>query len=65
MSSNLNWKPYERQAPEWFRDAKFGLFFHWGPYCVPAYENEWYSRNMYSKGLAQNIHHEKNLWFPP
>lgn len=59
MSSDLNWKPYERQAPEWFRDAKFGLFFHWGPYSVPACENEWYSRNMYGKGLSQNIHHEK------
>lgn len=59
MSSKLNWKPYERQAPEWFRDAKFGLFFHWGPYSVPAFENEWYSRNMYGKGLSQNIHHEK------
>lgn len=59
MSSELNWKPYERQAPKWFRDAKFGLFFHWGPYSVPAFENEWYSRNMYGKGLSQNVHHEK------
>ncbi len=53
----LNWQPLERQAPDWFRDAKFGLFFHWGPYCVPACENEWYSRNMYAKGLSQNRHH--------
>ena len=48
-----------RDPPEWFRDAKFGLFFHWGPYSVPAYMNEWYSRNMYAKGLEQNLYHEK------
>ena len=34
-------------APEWFKDAKFGIYFHWGVYSVPAYENEWYPRNMY------------------
>lgn len=44
-------------VPQWFRDAKFGLFFHWGPYCVPAYQNEWYSRNMYAKGTAQHAYH--------
>jgi alpha-L-fucosidase len=53
----LDWTPLKREAPQWFRDAKFGLFFHWGPYCVPAFENEWYSRNMYAKGLSQNLHH--------
>jgi alpha-L-fucosidase len=35
------------RSPEWFRDAKFGIFLHWGLYSVPAYANEWYSRNMY------------------
>jgi alpha-L-fucosidase len=35
------------RTPEWFRDAKFGIFLHWGLYSVPAYANEWYSRNMY------------------
>jgi alpha-L-fucosidase len=55
----MDWKPMKRSAPDWFRDAKFGLFFHWGPYCVPACENEWYSRNMYAKGLSQNEHHEE------
>lgn len=33
------------QFPEWFADAKFGIFIHWGPYSVPAYDTEWYSRN--------------------
>ena len=33
--------------PEWFRNAKFGIFIHWGVYSVPAFGSEWYSRNMY------------------
>lgn len=56
---DVNWNEVRPEVPEWFRDAKFGLFFHWGPYSVPAYENEWYSRNMYCKGLPQNLYHEK------
>ena len=35
------------EAPDWFRDAKFGIYFHWGPYAVPAYGNEHYPRTMY------------------
>ncbi len=35
------------ESPEWFRDAKFGIYFHWGPYSVPAYGNEHYPRTMY------------------
>ena len=53
------WDSIKRKAPGWFRDAKFGLFFHWGPYSVPAYKDEWYSRNMYAKGLPHNLYHEK------
>jgi alpha-L-fucosidase len=44
-------------APEWFKDAKFGIYFHWGVYSVPAYGNEWYPRNMFTKGSAENKHH--------
>ncbi len=40
-------KQYE--VPEWFRDAKFGIYTHWGAYSVPKYENEWYPRLMYMK----------------
>ena len=29
-------------VPEWFKDAKFGIFIHWGVYAVPAFNNEWY-----------------------
>ena len=44
-------------APEWFKDAKFGIYFHWGVYSVPAFANEWYPRNMYIKGSRENKHH--------
>ena len=38
------------QQPQWYKDAKFGIFIHWGVYSVPAAENEWYPRNMYHPG---------------
>ena len=44
-------------VPEWFKDAKFGIYFHWGVYTVPAFGNEWYPRNMYIKGSSENKHH--------
>ncbi|MBI1343098.1 MAG: alpha-L-fucosidase [Terrimonas sp.] len=40
----------EYKIPDWFRDAKFGIFIHWGVYSVPAFNSEWYPRNMYRKG---------------
>lgn len=45
------------RAPDWFRDAKFGIFLHWGVYSVPAFGNEWYSRNMYVQGSKAFEHH--------
>ncbi|WP_239311417.1 alpha-L-fucosidase [Plantactinospora mayteni] len=44
-------------APEWFQDAKFGIYFHWGVFSVPAFANEWYPRNMYFSGSNENNHH--------
>ncbi len=35
------------KPPQWFSDARFGIFIHWGLYAVPAYHNEWYARHMY------------------
>ena len=46
-------------APEWFKDAKFGIYFHWGVYSVPAFANEWYPRNMYRNRSAENRHHKE------
>jgi len=44
-------------TPAWYEDAKFGIFIHWGLYSVPAFANEWYSRNMYEPGSAEFRHH--------
>ena len=48
-------KKYE--TPDWFRDAKFGIFIHWGVYSVPAFGSEWYPREMYQKGSKEFKHH--------
>ena len=40
-------------APEWYRDAKFGIWAHWSPQCVPE-DGDWYARNMYMQGSKQN-----------
>ncbi|MEU8050593.1 alpha-L-fucosidase [Micromonospora haikouensis] len=45
-------------APEWFQDAKFGIYYHWGVYSVPAFASEWYPRNMYNNGSGENNHHK-------
>src|SRR3989440_6001263 len=48
-------KNYE--APDWYQDAKFGIFIHWGAYSVPAFGNEWYPRLMYEAGSEIFKHH--------
>jgi alpha-L-fucosidase len=45
------------EFPQWFSDAKFGIFIHWGVYAVPAFGNEWYPRNMYQKDSREYNHH--------
>ncbi len=47
------------QVPKWYKNDKFGIFIHWGIYSVPAFGNEWYSRNMYIKGDSCYEHHIK------
>lgn len=44
-------------VPEWFHEKRLGIFVHWGLYSVPAYSNEWYSRNMYIQGMPAYEHH--------
>lgn len=44
------------ECPEWFRDAKFGIWAHWGPQCQ-AESGDWYARGMYQKDSWQNKHH--------
>ncbi len=48
---------FHYQVPEWFQKAKFGIFIHWGVYSVPAFRNEWYSRNMYIASHPEFQHH--------
>ena len=55
-------------CPEWFRDAKFGIWAHWGPQAVPM-EGDWYARKMYQQGspdyndhLARFGHPSTNGW---
>jgi alpha-L-fucosidase len=47
----------EYKVPEWYKDAKFGIFIHWGVYSVPAFGNEWYPRNMYREESDEYKHH--------
>ncbi|HEU5473676.1 MAG TPA: alpha-L-fucosidase [Actinophytocola sp.] len=53
------WASVDQHPPaaEWFQDAKFGIYFHWGVFSVPAFGNEWYPRNMWISGSAENNHH--------
>ena len=46
-----DWETLRNHAiPQWFRDAKFGIFIGWGVYAVPGAVNEWYPHNMYRPG---------------
>src|SRR6202790_1112559 len=53
-----DWESLQKyEVPEWYEDAKFGIFIHWGVYSVPAFGNEWYPRNMYVPGSPEYKHH--------
>ena len=53
-----DWESLQKyQVPEWYRDAKFGIFMHWGVYSVPAFGNEWYPRSMYQRESREYKHH--------
>nr|WP_299381107.1 alpha-L-fucosidase [Allomuricauda sp.] len=54
-------KTYE--APEWFHDAKFGIYLHWGVYSVPE-RGEWYARWMYQQGSGAYKHHLETYGHP-
>ncbi len=51
------------QCPDWFRDAKFGIWAHWGPQAVPM-DGDWYARGMYEQGNRQYAHHLANYGHP-
>lgn len=51
------------ECPEWFRDAKFGIWSHWGPQSVPM-TGDWYARNMYMEGSRQYLYHTRHYGHP-
>lgn len=51
------------QCPDWFRDAKFGIWAHWSPQCVPE-QGDWYARGMYIQGSSQYNYHVKTYGHP-
>ncbi|TXG38427.1 alpha-L-fucosidase [Seonamhaeicola maritimus] len=52
------------ESPEWFKDAKLGIYFHWGLYSVPAFGNEWYPRWMHFEDNKFYKHHVENYGHP-
>src|SRR5205814_7123937 len=58
------------RVPDWFRDAKFGIWAHWGPQCQPEF-GDWYARLMYMqakpdwmKGESPYEHHLRSYGHP-
>ncbi len=59
-----NWDSLESyECPEWFRNAKFGIWAHWSAQCVPE-QGDWYARGMYQEGSAQYEYHCKHYGHP-
>ena len=51
------------KCPDWYRDAKFGIWAHWTAQCVPE-QGDWYARNMYIQGTPANNYHVKTYGHP-
>ncbi len=51
------------ECPEWFKDAKFGIWAHWGPQCQ-AEDGDWYARFMYYEGSGQYNYHVSHFGNP-
>jgi len=51
------------RVPEWFRDAKFGMWAHWGPQSAVE-AGDWYARHMYIQGSEQNKYHLEHYGHP-
>jgi len=59
-----NWDSLSKyQVPDWFRDAKFGMWAHWGPQCEPE-AGDWYARGMYQEGSWQYKSHVEKYGHP-
>ena len=51
------------EVPEWFRDAKFGIWAHWGPQCVEG-SGDWMARGLYLEGGGQYKYHREKYGHP-
>ena len=59
-----NWKSLEQyKTPDWYRNAKFGIWAHWGPQCEPEF-GDWYAREMYMEGSGKNKYHVEKYGHP-
>jgi alpha-L-fucosidase len=61
LATRASLKSY--QVPDWFRDAKFGIWAHWGPQSAVEF-GDWYARNMYLQGHRQNKYHIEHYGHP-
>lgn len=58
------WESLENyQVPEWFRDAKFGIWAHWGPQCVEG-TGDWMARSLYLEGSYEYNYHVEHYGHP-
>ena len=59
------WESLEKgyQCPDWFRNAKFGIWAHWTAQCVPE-QGDWYARNMYIQGNPDYDYQVANYGHP-
>jgi alpha-L-fucosidase len=60
-----DWKSFFKlyECPEWFRDAKFGIWAHWSAQCQPE-QGDWYGRHMYVQGHRQYEYHVAHYGHP-
>ena len=68
-SYKKNWKSLSKEnaynrEPDWLKDAKFGIYLHWGVYSVPAYSYEWYSRHMFMESRKEYQYHKEHYGDP-
>ncbi|MFY0598128.1 MAG: alpha-L-fucosidase [Cyclobacteriaceae bacterium] len=61
-----NWESLSKhnESPEWFQNAKLGIYFHWGVYSVPAFGNEWYPRWMHFENRREYKNHVEKYGHP-
>ena len=59
------WESLEQnyKLPDWYRNAKFGIWMHWGPQCQPG-DGDWYAKYLYDQGRPQYEFHLQKYGHP-